>query len=77
MQKETNIQYKQNLVPPLLVYQFSNIYKTGKEILIYKKYMCNLGQSNFNLLADYIYTKIITVLAIDINFFEHQYNVVV
>lgn len=61
----------------LLVHQFPSIYKTGKEIPTYKKYMCNLGQSNFNLLADHIYAKIIIILAIDINFFERQDDVVV
>lgn len=38
--------------------------------------MRNLGQSDFNLFTDYIYVKIVIVLAMNINFLMHQYDVV-
>lgn len=39
--------------------------------------MHNLSQSDFNLLANYTYAKIIIVPTIKINFFGHQYDAVV
>lgn len=61
----------------LLVRQLSSICRTGNEIPIYKKYTCNSDQSDFDLFANHAYIKIVIILAIDINFLGHQYDVVV
>lgn len=39
--------------------------------------MRNLGQSDSNLLANHIYTKMVIVSAINIDLFRRQYDVVV
>lgn len=67
MQRKVNIQCKKALMPPLLICQLFSIYKIRKKILIYKKYTCNLGQSNSNLLEDYTYAKIVIISTKSIN----------
>lgn len=61
----------------LLIRQFSSICRTRKKIPIHKKYIYNLSQSDFNLLADYIYIKIIIVRIINMNFLGRQYDAVI
>lgn len=56
--------------------QLSSVYKTRKKILIYRKYVCNLGQSNSDLFADYIHAKIVIVLTIDMYFLGRQYDAI-
>lgn len=48
-----------------------------KQIFINKRYACNFGQSNFDLLADYIQAKIIIIFAINLDLFERQSDAVV
>lgn len=60
----------------LLIYQLFSIYKTKKKILIYKKYICNSGQKDFNLFTNHIYAKIVIVFAIDTDLLKRQYNMV-
>lgn len=52
----------------LLVCQLSSIYKIRKKNFIYKKYMYNLCQNDFNLLTNYIYTKIQIIPIINTDF---------
>lgn len=39
--------------------------------------MRNSSQGNFDLLADYIYVKIVIILIIDMDFLGRQYDIVV
>lgn len=71
LQKQGNIHYKKVLALLLLIHQLSNIYKIGKKILPYRKYVCNLSQSDFDLFPDYIYAKIVTVSIIDTKFLDY------
>ena len=61
--------WKKASVLPLLVCQLLSICKTGKEIFTY--------QSDFNLLADHIYAKIVIIAAIYTNLFRCQYDAIV
>lgn len=61
----------------LLVCQLFNICKTEKKISIYKKYVYNSSQSNFNLFVNHTYIKIVIIPAMDISFLKRQYNVVI
>lgn len=71
MQRQVDIQCEQILALLFLICQFFSVCKIGKKILTYKKYVRNLNQSNFNLLANYTYIKIVIVSIINIDFFEY------
>lgn len=43
------------------------VYKIIKSISIYRKYICNLSQKNFDLFLNLINTKIIIVTTIDLD----------
>lgn len=59
-----------------LVCHIASVYKTGRGILIYKKYAHNSGQSNSDLFINHIQAKIRNVPIIGLNLFAHQGNVV-
>lgn len=54
-----------------LIYQSLSICKTRKKISNYRRYTCNLSKSDYNLLVNYIYTKIVIVSIIYTNFFRY------
>lgn len=57
--------------------QLFSIYKTEKKILIYRKYIHNSSQSDFNLLADYINIKILIISIMSLDFFRRQDDAVI
>lgn len=50
---------------------FAVICKIKKKLLIYKRYIYNSGQSDFDLFADYIEAKIIIVFTRSLDFFGY------
>lgn len=64
-------------MPSLLVRQLSSVCRTGKQILTHKKYACNSGQSDSDLLADHTNAEIMILSVMDTDLLGHQYNVVV
>lgn len=53
------------------------IYKIEKRFFIYKKFIHNLSQSDFDLLLDYIETQIMIVLRMSLDFFERRNDAIV
>lgn len=61
----------------LLIRQLPILCKTGKKFSIYRRYVRNSGQRDFNQFADYTYAKMMIVSTICMDLLVCHYNIVV